>query len=127
MRILLRHLLLAALPLVLGVAAGQGFWLTQKQSCSRLVGPLFSAKCHGRQLEYQSLFQTVGTATGSVLAALVGGWLELRRRRVRSEEDTSELQSRPHLVCRLLLEKKKRYNWLSVADALCARCSESRY
>src|SRR5436305_15061110 len=34
-----------------------------------------------------------------------------RRRRelvvLRSEEHTSELQSRPHLVCRLLLEKKK--------------------
>src|SRR3989442_2930147 len=34
-----------------------------------------------------------------------------RRRRPaassRSEEHTSELQSRPHLVCRLLLEKKK--------------------
>src|SRR5690554_7527861 len=28
--------------------------------------------------------------------------------RCRSEEHTSELQSRPHLVCRLLLEKKKR-------------------
>src|SRR3989442_8746484 len=27
----------------------------------------------------------------------------------RSEEHTSELQSRPHLVCRLLLEKKKMY------------------
>src|SRR3989442_9003387 len=27
--------------------------------------------------------------------------------RNRSEEHTSELQSRPHLVCRLLLEKKK--------------------
>src|SRR5690554_7595340 len=27
----------------------------------------------------------------------------------RSEEHTSELQSRPHLVCRLLLEKKKHY------------------
>src|SRR3989442_7320216 len=27
--------------------------------------------------------------------------------RARSEEHTSELQSRPHLVCRLLLEKKK--------------------
>src|SRR5436305_10704363 len=26
--------------------------------------------------------------------------------RLRSEEHTSELQSRPHLVCRLLLEKK---------------------
>src|SRR2546429_1565753 len=31
----------------------------------------------------------------------------LRRRLGRSEEHTSELQSRLHLVCRLLLEKKK--------------------
>src|SRR3989442_10109645 len=30
----------------------------------------------------------------------------------RSEEHTSELQSRPHLVCRLLLEKKRKYNGL---------------
>src|SRR5690554_7368456 len=30
----------------------------------------------------------------------------------RSEEHTSELQSRPHLVCRLLLEKKKNSNRL---------------
>src|SRR3989442_8561042 len=30
-----------------------------------------------------------------------------RERQGRSEEHTSELQSRPHLVCRLLLEKKK--------------------
>src|SRR2546422_3291520 len=29
---------------------------------------------------------------------------------LRSEEHTSELQSRLHLVCRLLLEKKKRTN-----------------
>src|SRR5437870_10197613 len=29
-------------------------------------------------------------------------------RRPRSEEHTSELQSRGHLVCRLLLEKKKK-------------------
>src|SRR5258708_20048575 len=28
----------------------------------------------------------------------------------RSEEHTSELQSPDHLVCRLLLEKKKKYN-----------------
>src|SRR5947209_9167199 len=32
------------------------------------------------------------------------------RRRSRSEEHTSELQSRQYLVCRLLLEKKKKYN-----------------
>ena len=31
----------------------------------------------------------------------------LGRQELRSEEHTSELQSRPHLVCRLLLEKKK--------------------
>src|SRR5258708_10280367 len=31
-------------------------------------------------------------------------------RRARSEEHTSELQSPDHLVCRLLLEKKKTYN-----------------
>src|SRR3989442_12050947 len=30
--------------------------------------------------------------------------------RPRSEEHTSELQSRPHLVCRLLLEKKNKIN-----------------
>src|SRR5205809_4780500 len=32
------------------------------------------------------------------------------RDRHRSEEHTSELQSRLHLVCRLLLEKKKKWN-----------------
>src|SRR2546429_6619176 len=44
----------------------------------------------------------------------------LRRggRQERSEEHTSELQSRLHLVCRLLLEKKKkqRYNRESVVE-----------
>src|SRR2546422_3303820 len=35
---------------------------------------------------------------------------------VRSEEHTSELQSRLHLVCRLLLEKKKRKNRSSSAS-----------
>src|SRR5690606_40306330 len=33
--------------------------------------------------------------------------LHARRRHPRSEEHTSELQSRENLVCRLLLEKKK--------------------
>src|SRR2546429_6324240 len=35
---------------------------------------------------------------------------KLGRQRTRSEEHTSELQSRLHLVCRLLLEKKKNNN-----------------
>src|SRR6266498_6079639 len=34
-------------------------------------------------------------------------WSRPSRVLPRSEEHTSELQSRPHLVCRLLLEKKK--------------------
>src|SRR5438874_6108947 len=35
-------------------------------------------------------------------------WAGPRRRMIRSEEHTSELQSRRDLVCRLLLEKKKK-------------------
>src|SRR3712207_7922545 len=35
------------------------------------------------------------------------------RARKRSEEHTSELQSRQYLVCRLLLEKKNNHTWHS--------------
>src|SRR2546429_1560868 len=44
---------------------------------------------------------TARLSAGSVLAATE--WMKT----IRSEEHTSELQSRLHLVCRLLLEKKK--------------------
>src|SRR2546429_4731123 len=37
----------------------------------------------------------------------------LRKRRSRSEEHTSELQSRLHLVCRLLLEQQNDYGGMS--------------
>src|SRR5687768_18154630 len=37
---------------------------------------------------------------------------------VRSEEHTSELQSRLHLVCRLLLEKKKTNNMIIISAYL---------
>src|SRR5438874_8392301 len=39
-----------------------------------------------------------------------GGRAQLSRHPSRSEEHTSELQSRRDLVCRLLLEKKKHFN-----------------
>src|SRR2546422_11285656 len=42
------------------------------------------------------------------LDARRGPALAARRASARSEEHTSELQSRLHLVCRLLLEKKKK-------------------
>src|SRR2546430_7005903 len=38
--------------------------------------------------------------------------------RVRSEEHTSELQSQSNLVCRLLLEKKKKNNYIYITKVL---------
>src|SRR5690606_41671298 len=49
-----------------------------------------------------------GGRPGLLLRRPLRGRLLLRRRLLRSEEHTSELQSRENLVCRLLLEKKKR-------------------
>src|SRR5690625_6583270 len=72
---------------------------------------------------YTTLFRSrLEPATGrraAVLPRLHGRWLHRlprhhedgrreRLQRRRSEEHTSELQSRGHLVCRLLLEKKKK-------------------
>src|SRR5690554_6608290 len=50
-------------------------------------------------------FHILGPGHHYVTYQRVTGW---QPRRHRSEEHTSELQSRPHLVCRLLLEKKKK-------------------
>src|SRR5205809_2055258 len=48
------------------------------------------------------------------------GQSDLRRgpHRIRSEEHTSELQSRLHLVCRLLPEKKKHQPLTRVTDSI---------
>src|SRR2546422_4620688 len=62
----------------------------------------------------------------SATAAIFSVWrrrirLELSRHALmlfRSEEHTSELQSRLHLVCRLLLEKKKKTQPLQIAQLL---------
>src|SRR3989442_11797048 len=53
-------------------------------------------------------YRTSGT-TSTYCQAIrhLSGWL-------RSEEHTSELQSRPHLVCRLLLEKKKKQSTIHI-------------
>src|SRR3712207_7629166 len=49
-------------------------------------------------------FEHVGPGTGPFVTPLRGEFAE--RAALRSEEHTSELQSRQYLVCRLLLEKK---------------------
>src|SRR3712207_7268144 len=53
-----------------------------------------------------------GDQKNAMLSRIYGtGWLN--KKQLRSEEHTSELQSRQYLVCRLLLEKKKKtYNHL---------------
>src|SRR2546430_10456266 len=43
----------------------------------------------------------------------------------RSEEHTSELQSQSNLVCRLLLEKKKKIKSSSILDVIVLWCLES--
>src|ERR1039458_10617768 len=48
---------------------------------------------------------------------VVGYGLQLREKQKRSEEHTSELQSLRHLVCRLLLEKKKKKRGRSLRHA----------
>src|SRR5436305_10903602 len=50
---------------------------------------------------------TIGRHGGGNREGEVAGSLPMFQQN-RSEEHTSELQSRPHLVCRLLLEKKKK-------------------
>src|SRR5258708_20670243 len=56
---------------------------------------------------YTTLFRsTIDSGTSGVVPAPSSFW-RCRLCRCRSEEHTSELQSPDHLVCRLLLEKKK--------------------
>src|SRR2546422_7850861 len=67
---------------------------------------------------YTTLFRSVSSppaASGSAWASRITSRRRCTRARAtstsppsRSEEHTSELQSRLHLVCRLLLEKKKK-------------------
>src|SRR2546422_8080140 len=63
-------------------------------------------------LEEQGLAITTATNGEEAFEAFSKGKFDLlvtdyRMPKLRSEEHTSELQSRLHLVCRLLLEKKK--------------------
>src|SRR2546421_4769714 len=60
----------------------------------------------------RSLYQRTETLFGLLKIGVLRGYIEkpetLELTEERSEEHTSELQSRSDLVCRLLLEKKKK-------------------
>src|SRR5205814_9586140 len=73
-----------------------------------VLAPIPPDKEHSRSMKVAETFEIKspdGTILLSVLRADTGDFME---RRERSEEHTSELQSLRHLVCRLLLEKKKK-------------------
>src|SRR2546429_4558296 len=76
---------------------------------------------------YTTLFRSLWMSSSGFLskitksASLPGSMLPISAGRptMRSEEHTSELQSRLHLVCRLLLEKKKQHFMDYLSEAHC--------
>src|SRR3712207_6957108 len=75
---------------------------------------LFRSSQHRRGVRPAASAADRRTVRPAVAADRTRGRVSARRpgrmspRRLRSEEHTSELQSRQYLVCRLLLEKKKK-------------------
>src|SRR5258706_6572887 len=72
------------------------FFFSSRRRHTRLVSDWSSDVCSS---------DLSGRLTAGYFLGSSGRWLCLRR---RSEEHTSELQSLTNLVCRLLLEKKKK-------------------
>src|SRR5258708_768755 len=79
--------------------------LTQRAYARALERVFSSTVASLRDLRTQKGLSLAGAARGLHLGVDV--WKKFED---RSEEHTSELQSPDHLVCRLLLEKKKRYS-----------------
>src|SRR6266403_3793003 len=69
--------------------------------------PAFSATAAAASLRIPSCIHTTG-APIAIASSTIEGASRAGRKTSRSEEHTSELQSRRDLVCRLLLEKKKK-------------------
>src|SRR2546429_818188 len=73
------------------------------------------------ELAFERVLAALQHLVCEIHAAVAGGFRTNQRsapaqplaRQDRSEEHTSELQSRLHLVCRLLLEKKKQHRYTS--------------
>src|SRR3989442_11325931 len=77
-------------------------YTTLFRSESLRIGSVWRLGIEVGRIEHVAGYPRYGIACVDLLALEPG--------HIRSEEHTSELQSRPHLVCRLLLEKKKKQN-----------------
>src|SRR3712207_7219843 len=69
-----------------------------------------AAVAHTSALQPTLTLSSLGIDSLLLVELLVAVEEKTGRRVARSEEHTSELQSRQYLVCRLLLEKKKKRN-----------------
>src|SRR5690554_7626556 len=72
----------------------------------KLKGIVYQDLAEGLELSLPSIKRLF--STGDISLNRLDKICEIAGIDFRSEEHTSELQSRPHLVCRLLLEKKKK-------------------
>src|SRR5260221_1210107 len=76
---------------------------------------------------HEALWDCVLVSLEDVTAEMRSARQLHRSEQYRSEEHTSELQSHSDLVCRLLLEKKKKYHQQSLlADRQCSRYARWR-
>src|SRR3989449_8298232 len=107
---------------------GWASWIADAGSCDKLLvtswfpvlyawyapmssgaaGSMNDAARFVRTLSQHAVQPTPGAEGLARYACTRAASARLTLRNVRSEEHTSELQSRLHLVCRLLLEKKKK-------------------
>src|SRR3712207_7394478 len=91
----------------LTVVIGGSFGAGNYSMCGRAYSPRFLFTWPNSRISVMG-----GEQAASVLA-------QVRRDGLRSEEHTSELQSRQYLVCRLLLEKKNFYHFTKQAETRC--------
>src|SRR5690625_6984725 len=82
-------------------------WMSRASSrCAPLYGPKMpgqSVPCKGSKKLYGGIVAGQRGQTPCAMHCMICSLMRI----LRSEEHTSELQSRGHIVCRLLLEKKK--------------------
>src|SRR3989442_4865729 len=85
---------------------GDGLPLLSLPAGGHMFLTLCKSKLH-RATVTQAELHYEGSITIDTELLTAAGILPFQRVQVRSEEHTSELQSRPHLACRPLLGKKK--------------------
>src|SRR2546428_5962012 len=90
-----------------GITSSNGIRATGEKKC---IPTTCSGRLAASAIRWIGIVDVLdaNTASGAVAASTSRSTCCLTWRSSRSEEHTSELQSRSDLVCRLLLEKKKR-------------------